>query len=175
MAEQAKVTSFEALETFRSHLILFLNKARLRVDEVADEVRRTRGWLQSEQRLHWEGEIRRRRRTLSQAEQELLNARLSSFRDNLTREMLAVRRAKESVSEAESKLQRVKQWGRNYESSVAPLARKLEGLRGLLDHEMPEAVATLLQTQLALEAYAETAAPRTLGTPPPAAEKEETP
>ena len=72
MADQANVTSFDALETFRTNLILFLNKTRVRVDEVGDEIRRTRGWLQNDQRVHWEGEIRRRRRTLSQAEQELL-------------------------------------------------------------------------------------------------------
>lgn len=171
MADQARVTSFDALESFRTNLILFLNKARLRLDEVGGEIRRTRGWLQSDQRLHWEGEIRRRRRTLDQAEQELLNARMSSFRDNYSVEMMAVRRAKLACSEAEEKLQNVKRWSRNYESSIAPLAKKLESLRGVLDHELPKAISYLLRTQEALESYAETGAPRDASKPPPGQEE----
>lgn len=167
MADQANVTSIEALETFRTNLILFLNKSHNRVDEVGDEIRRTRGWLQSDQRLHWEGEIRRRRRTLDQAEQELLNARLSSLRDNLSREMIAMRRAKQALVEAEQKLQNVKRWSRTYESAIAPLAKKLESLRSVLDHEMPKAISYLLQTQNNLEAYAGIGTPGATPTPPP--------
>lgn len=166
MADQAKITSFDALETFRTNLILFLNKAHARVDEVGDEIRRTRGWLQSDRRVYWEGEIRRRRRALDQAEQELLNAKMSSFRENLSREMLAARRAKDALMEAEEKLQNVKRWTRNYESMVAPLAKKLESLRGVLDHDLPKAISHLVETQQNLGAYAETGTPRDVKTPP---------
>lgn len=172
MADQAKVTSFEALEAFRTNLILFLAKANNRVDEVGDEIRRTRGWLQNDQRLHWEGEIRRRRQVLGQAEQELLSAKLSAFRENLAVEMMAVRRAKQALAEAEKKLQNVKQWTRNYETCVQPLAKKLESLRGVLDHEMPMAISHLLQTQKNLEAYAESGTPRSVQNPPSAGQEE---
>ncbi len=134
MAEQAQITSFDALETFRTNLILFLNKAHARVDEVGDEIRRTRGWLQSDRRVHWEGEIRRRRRALDLAEQELV--------------------------EAEEKLLNVKRWIRGYESLIAPLSKKLESLRGVLDHDLPKAVAYLVQTQQNLAEYSESGAPR---------------
>ncbi|TSA29267.1 MAG: hypothetical protein D4R65_15465 [Verrucomicrobiaceae bacterium] len=160
MAEQAQITSFDALETFRTNLILFLNKAHARVDEVGDEIRRTRGWLQSDRRVHWEGEIRRRRRALDLAEQELLNARMSSFRENLTREMVAARQAKQELVEAEEKLLNVKRWIRGYESLIAPLSKKLESLRGVLDHDLPKAVAYLVQTQQNLAEYSESGAPR---------------
>ena len=166
MADQAQVTSFGAIETFRANLILFLHGARLRVDEVGGEIRRTRGWVQNEQRLHWEGEIRRRRRTLDQAGQELLNAKLSAFRDNFSVERMAVRRAKQAFVEAEEKLQNVKRWSRDYEFCVAPLAKKLESLRDVLDHELPKAVSYLLQIQNTLESYAETSAPRDVMSPP---------
>ncbi|MEI6279440.1 MAG: hypothetical protein WCQ16_08675 [Verrucomicrobiae bacterium] len=166
MADQAQVTSFDALETFRTNLILFLNKARIRVDEMGGEIRRTRGWLQNDRRVHWEGEIRRRRRTLAQAEQELLNARMSSFRENFSVELMAMRRAKQASEEAEGKLRNVKRWARNYESCLAPLEKKLESLRGVLDHELPKAVSYLLQTRETLESYAETGAPREVKNPP---------
>lgn len=167
MAEQAQITSFDALETFRTNLILFLHKAHARVDEVGDEIRRTRGWLQSDRRVHWEGEIRRRRRALDLAEQELLNARMSSLRENLTREMVAARQAKQALAEAEEKLQNVKLWIRNYESLIAPLQKKLESLRGVLDHDLPKAVSYLVQTQQNLAEYSESGAPREAKSGPP--------
>jgi len=167
MAEQAQITSFDALESFRTNLILFLHKAHARVDEVGDEIRRTRGWLQSDRRVHWEGEIRRRRRALDLAEQELLNARMSSLRENLTREMVAARQAKQALAEAEEKLQNVKLWIRNYESLIAPLQKKLESLRGVLDHDLPKAVSYLVQTQQNLAEYSESGAPREAKSGPP--------
>lgn len=163
MAEQAHITSFGALESFRTHLIVFLSKAHSRLDEVGDEIRRTRGWLQNDRRIHWESEIRRRRRALDQAEQELITAKLSSFRDNLAMEMMAVRRARQAFDEAGEKLQNVKRWTRDYEFILSPLAKKLESLRGVLDHELPQAVSSLLQAQLILESYAGIRAPGPTG------------
>ena len=46
MDRQAKVTSTEALGAFRSSLILFIETAGNALDEVRDEVRRTRTWVQ---------------------------------------------------------------------------------------------------------------------------------
>ena len=166
MADQAHVTSLEALEIFRTNLILFLNKARVQVDEAGGEIRRTQGWLQNDQRLFWEREIRRRRRALDQAEADLLNAKMSALRDNLSVEMMAVRRAKKEFVEAEEKLQNVKRWSRNFESGIAPLAKKLESLRGVLDYELPKAVSFLLEVQKALESYAETGLPHDVINPP---------
>lgn len=74
MGNQARVTTTDAFESFRASLILFLGKARRSVDDAGDEVRRTRLWLQHDQILHWDGEIRRRTKTLDQAQQELRSA-----------------------------------------------------------------------------------------------------
>lgn len=166
MADQAQVTSFDALETFRTNLILFLNKARIQVDDAGGEIRRTQGWLQNDQRLFWEREIRRRRRALDQAEQELLAAKMSPLRENHSVELLAMRRAKMAFVEAEEKLRNVKRWSHNFESSISPLAKKLETLRGVLDHELPRAISYLLEAQKALEFYAEIAPARDLDSPP---------
>ena len=171
MADQAQVTSFDALEIFRTNLILFLNKARIQADEAGGEIRRTQGWLQNDQRLYWEREIRRRRRALDQAEADLLNAKMSNLRDNHSVELLAARRAKKAFVEAEEKLQNVKRWSRNFESSVAPLAKKLESLRGVLDHELPKAVSFLLELQKTLESYAEIGTSRDPGNPSPEPEQ----
>ena len=164
MATQVKITSLDALESFRAGLIVFLTKARRSLDEVGDEIRRTRQWIEINQRQHWEGEIRRRRRALDQAQQELFSARLSEFREASTRQ-LAVRKAKLALAEAEDKLRAVKLWNQKYDSAAEPLAKGLEGLRQFLEHDMPGAVSFLVQAQKILEAYTETMLPSTGATP----------
>jgi hypothetical protein len=155
MGEQASVTSIEVLEMFRASLIIFVNRAHGIIDEARGEIRRKRLWVQSDQRLYWEGEIRRRKRMLEQARQELLTARLSSLRDDLYPQVAAARKAELAFAEAEEKLRKVKQWSRNFESCADPLSKKLESLRQVLDDEMPKAISRLLQTQKTLESYTE--------------------
>lgn len=156
---QVKVTSTEALEMFRASLIIFLTKAHRSLDEVGDEVRRTRSWLQHDQRLHWQGEARRRQKVLDAAQQEYMSARLSGLRDSTTAQQQAVHKAKRALAEAEEKLRLVKIWNRDFGSGVDPLLKNLEGLRYYLNHDLPKALSYLLQAQKTLEAYAAIPAP----------------
>ena len=155
MAEQAKVTSLEALERFRSSLIVFIHRAQNSLDEVLDEVRRTRLWLLNDQRFHWEREIRKRQKLVETAKAELMSARLSGLREVTSPQENAVRKAKEALAEAEEKLRNVKRWSRDYEHSVEPLTRKIESLRSFLAQDMPKGLAFLVQAQRTLEDYAD--------------------
>ena len=159
MATQAKVTSIDTLESFRASLILFLSKAHCSLDEVSDEVRRTRNWIQNDRRVHWEGEVRRRKRVLDQAEQELFSARMSVLRKTTTLQQAVVRKAKAALEEAEGKLRNVKNWNRSFDSSTEPLVKGMEGFRHFLDQTMPKAIAYLVRAQKTLESYAATPAP----------------
>jgi chromosome segregation ATPase len=159
MATHAKVTSVEALEAFRASLIVFLNKAHSAVDQVGDEVRRVRSWLQHDQRTHWEGEVRRRTRDLAQAEQEMLSARMTKALDNLSAQQQAVNKARRSLEEAQEKMRRVKLWMRDFDGTVDPLARGLNSLRGYLDHDMPQAIAYLSEVEKIMEGYLEVRRP----------------
>jgi hypothetical protein len=162
----ARITSLEVLESFRASLIVFLATARRCADEVAEQVRRTRLWLQNDQRLHWEGQIRKRRKLLDAAQQELFSARLSGLRMSTTAQELAVRKAKEAVAEAEEKLRNTKKWARDYDHAVDPLVKRLEGLRYYLDHDLPKGVLFLMEAQKTLEGYV-TNAPAPSTQPPP--------
>lgn len=162
MSTQAKVTSLDALERFRASLIVFSSKAHSAVDQVSDEVHRTRSWLQQEQRTRWENELRRRARALAQAEQELLSAKLAGMLDNLSAQQLAVRRARAAREEAEEKLRNVKRWTRDFDSAAEPLAKTLDSFREVLAHDVPRGISFLLQAQKTLEAYSDIAPP-----PPP--------
>lgn len=171
--QQANVSSIDALEAFRSNLIIFLTKARNALDEVNEDVKRTRHWLAHEQLGHWQAEIKRRNRKLDEAQAELFSAKLATFTSATTMQEAAVVRCRRAVHEAEEKLRALKHWIRNYDSRVDPLARKLESLRQYLGNDLPKAVAFLTQAQKTLESYAEVARLKDItqlpqGPPPPA-------
>jgi chromosome segregation ATPase len=167
MATEARVRSLDALESFRSSLIVFLTKARRGVDQAGEEMKRTRVWLMNDQRVHWTEQVRKCARKLDQANGELMTARLSQFQDNISAQQQAVRKAKAAMQHAEEKLANVKRWSRDFDRYADPLARKLENLRHFLEHVMPEGISQIGQLHRLLESYTDTAL---LGAvPPPAA------
>jgi chromosome segregation ATPase len=153
MAKKAHVTSVEVLESFRCSLILYLEHAKSAMDDTRDEVRRTRNWVQQDQRQHWEGRLRRLRKQLEQAEAELFTSRLSALTDNSAARQMAVTRLRRMVRDTEEKLGEVKRWARSYDSVVDPLAKRLESLQHLLSQDLPKAVTTITNAQKALDAY----------------------
>ncbi len=171
MAEQAKVTSLDALEFFRARLLVFQSKAESVLADVRNEVKRTREWLNNEQWLHWEQQVKKRTQMLALAEAELMTARNSEFIDNLNAQQQVVRRAKHALAEAEEKLAKVKVWSREFDRQADPHIRKLEALRSWLADEVPKAAAYLWNAQRTLEAYAEDRLPGEAL--PPAAETAE--
>ena len=159
MDRQAKVTSTEAIESFRINIVLFLAKAKRAVDDVTGEVMRTRNWVQSDQRMHWEGELRRRRKKLEQAQMELMSARMSALVDTPFPQLAAVRKAQAEVEEAEGKLRLVKVWTREFDRLAGPLVKRMDSLRGVLEEDMPQAIAYLVGVERALQAYADSRSP----------------
>lgn len=159
MAARAQVTSVEALEAFRANLILFLSKARPVLEEVSEEVSRTRVWLQSEQRTHWEREMRHRHRELEEAQQELFSAKLSKLQEASALHYMAVQRAQRALREAETKRDLVKKWERELENRTEPLLKQLDQLHGFLASDMARAAAYLAEVVKTLEAYADARAP----------------
>lgn len=173
MPEQARITSVEAIEAFRADLLVYLDKARNVADEVGEEVVRTRAWLQDDRARHWAQQVKRRTMDLQERQQELFTAQLGK-RQNIQGELVAVRRAKQALEEAEGKVKAVKQWLRDYPVEVEPLARHAELLRHALVSDMGKAVVLLSQTIEALHAYA-AVKPPTAEVPAPAPSPETSP
>jgi hypothetical protein len=160
MATHAKLTSTDALDAFRARLIVFLNKTHSALDQESDEIRRTRSWIHHDRRTYWENETRRRARTLAQAEQELLSARMTKARDNLTVQQAAVHRARHALEEAQDKMRKIKLWTRDFDGMIEPMAKGLNSLRGYLDHELPQGIAWLSEVMKIMESYTEAQKPR---------------
>jgi hypothetical protein len=172
MPDHAKVTSLEAIESFRAKLIVFREKAGRALDEINDEVTRTRLWLQQDRIAHCEGLIRRCQREFEQRQQELFTARVSVMDDPVDVKQAAARKARQALRDAEDKLQRVRHWNRAFDQRVETPARQVEKLRHIVDKDLGHGVAFLAETLKTLSAYAElshTASVRRTAEPEPPA------
>ena len=159
MADQARITDLDAIESFRSALIVFISKTRQAINVAQDAVKKTRNWLQLEQPAFWSAQIRQRQKRLEQANAELMSARLSEFIESPVVQQMAVRKARAALEESEEKLRRTKAWAREYDRAVDPMMRTLDGIRDFIDNDLALAVAQLVEMQKILEGYAENAAP----------------
>lgn len=165
MPERAKVTSLEAIESFRAKLIIYREKAGRVLDEVSDDVIRTRLWLENDRVVHWQNEIKRRTRELEMRRQELFSAQLSGLREASYVQQQAIVKAKQALRDAEERLQSVKQWSRQFDQRVEPLARHVDKLRHTLGQDMGAAVGWLAELLKTLSAYAELSHARTAQPP----------
>lgn len=154
MPDRAQVSSVDALKAFRADLIVFLSKARPTIEEVSDEVMRTKSWLVNEQSSHWENQKRRRSRELERATAELFSARLSGLSTETSAQQMAVHKARRAVEEADAKLALLKRWIRDLDNLAQPMARQLNQLESFLGTDMSKAVAWLEQAVIILESYA---------------------
>jgi len=154
MSQQARVSSVEDLERFRSQLIIYLEKLTGAVDNVTDEVMRTRVWLENDRRVQLEGDLKRQAKALEMAQQELFSSRISNLQPSSLDRQMAVRKAKQKFDETMQKLTVLKKWNRQFESEVDPLAKQVEKLRTLLGTDMQDAVAFLTQAIKTLDEYA---------------------
>ena len=159
MADRAQVTSFEAVNSFRADLIVFLSRARAVLEEASDDVLRTRLWVQNDQRRLWEGETRVRYQKLEEARAELFSAQLSQFHESTALCLMAVQRAERTNREAEAKMAVLKKWDRDLENRTDPLVKQVTQFHSFLATDMTRAVAYLVQVVKSLEAYADVATP----------------
>jgi hypothetical protein len=165
MPDQAHVTSSEAIEFFRAGLITYVAKCRPWLEDACDEVFRTREWLHTDRRIHWENQVRRRTRALEEAQAALFSARLSNLRDARSSEQMAVERAKRALVEAEEKLKLVKRWALEFDQRAQVLVKELEHVRSIIANELPRGAAHLAQIVRRVEAYADVAKAPTASEP----------
>lgn len=155
MADRAQVTSVEAVESFRSALIIYLSKARPALEEMSNEVMRSKQWLQNDQRRKWEGEMKARGKKLERAKAEMFSVSMSKFQEVGAAQQLALHRAKEAHEEAQKKIALLKKWDHELDNRAEPLIKQVDQFLSFVSTELPRAIAYLTQAIKALEAYAE--------------------
>lgn len=160
-ATNARVTSLDVLDDFRAKLLVYIEKANRILDDVNDDVARTRVWLQSDRLPYWKRQVRQKEKELAIADQELMTARLAGMPEALQARRMAVNRCKTALRETEARLARVKNWIKHYPTAVEPKTKVVAQLRGVLDTDLRRAVAFLENAAGLLAEYAGTG-----GTPP---------
>ena len=174
MPDRAQVSSIDAIEAFRVNVLNYISKSRPVLEDAIDDVLRTRDWLETDQRPHWENQLKKRRRAVEEAEQAVFSARISNLREVSTAETHALIKARRALTQAEDKHRAVRKWIRDFDNRVGPMVKQLEQLRTQLGNAMPKAVAHLGSLVKALDAYANMSSGTALQTPPSEAAAPET-
>jgi hypothetical protein len=159
MSDQAKNSSIDALEAFRADLIQYIAKARVALEDMEGDVRRTQTWLDTDRAQHWAGQIKLWTKNLHQAEQELYSANLTNPQAANAFQRMAVAKAKRKLEEAEDKMRVVKKWRQTFENRATPLLRQLDPMFHLVGQQLPKGVFSLGESIKALQSYAEKSTP----------------
>lgn len=173
----ARVHSIDAIKRFKAGFVEFVDLARLSLVEAQTDVQRTIHWLQHDQLLHWQAEVRRRAEQLALAKSELHRAQLAAA-DNASHcveERNAVKKAERRLEEAEEKVKRVRQWSRSLDREMHQFRGQTQHLATALEQQAPVSLARLDGMIGSLEEYVKLAPPTTdarvertsTSTPPP--------
>ena len=167
MSDQVKISSIDALEAFRGDLIQYIAKARVALEDMEGDVRRTQTWLDTDRAQHWTGQVKLWMKNLHQAEQELYSANLTNPQASNAFQRMNVLKAKRKLDEAEEKMRVVKKWRQTFENRATPLLRQLDPMFYLVGQQLPKGVFALSESVKALQAYAEKNLPPQPAAPPP--------
>jgi hypothetical protein len=159
MSDQVTISSIDALEAFRADLIQYIAKARVALEDMEGDVRRTQTWLDTDRTQHWAGQVKLWVKKLDQAEQELYSANLTNPQASNAFQKMNVHKVKRNLEEAEAKLRMVKHWRQTFENSATPLLRQLDPMFFLVGQQLPKGVVSLGEAIKALQAYAEKSTP----------------
>jgi chromosome segregation ATPase len=159
MSNQARISSIDALEAFRAELIRYIEHARVALEDMTGEARRTRTWLDVDRTQYWMAQFKKLTKQLHQAQEELYSANLTNPQASNAIQKMAVQRAQRKLEEAEAKLHAIKRWRQVYDNRTAPLIHQLEPMFAQVGQQLPNGVQALTEIIKLLQAYAESGRP----------------
>ncbi len=155
MGQSARVTSIDALRTWRESLSVFHDDAVEALGAVELDLRRTLDWLDGQTRF-WQLELRRRDDAVVQAKSELARKKMMPIigrTADTTEQDKNLRRAQMRKQEAEEKLERARQLGPILTRAIDEYRGPARRLSGMLDADVPNAIALMERKLDALQAY----------------------
>ena len=164
MSDQVKISSIDALEVFRADLVQYIAKARVALEDMEGDVRRTQTWLDTDRVQHWGGQIKLWTKKLHQAEQELYSANLTNPQASNAFQKMNVLKARRKLEEAEGKMLVLKNGGRPLKT--APPRSCASSTRCSISSAKPsQGVYSLGESIKALQDYAEKNTPKQAAPP----------
>lgn len=152
----ANIDSPEVIRALRARLVDFAGLCRHALDGNAALVHETSDWLKSEQKAHWQLQLRKRQEALNVAENNYRQAQwyaTTKGRMSGIEEKRLVQKAKRLKEEAEEKTAAVKKWSLAFEQRADKLMAPCHSLSNLLDELTPRALSRLDGMLDALDEY----------------------
>ena len=157
MGRGARVDSIDAIRYFRVALVKFQESANSAITDAESEMHQAHTWLESEQRQHWQREIRKSHELLMRAKEALRMKKL--FKDSTGSRPSAVDEEK-AVKVAERKLQEAEQKAANVKRHLLKLPKEVQTYKGSVQRfatsvqqDIPVALAHLGEMVAKLDEY----------------------
>ena|SRR5262249_28838933 len=159
----ARITDVAALAEFRAALAEFALVASQSLTDIQLETRRGLDWITNDRGVHWQSETRRSSDLVARAKDELAHSRtykkIGDYTPSCIEEKKALEVAKRRLEHADQKVQAVRHWSLAARRAVDEFQGPVQQLMGMIDGDIPRAIALLERMNLALEQYAAIGAP----------------
>ncbi len=163
MSTQASVESIQALRDFRMALLVFSEDAAAALGSVDLELKRTMLWLQHDRKVFWIEQLKRRRERVAQAKAEVFRRQLQKTPENspsMTEQKELLRKAEESLRDAELRVNLVKKWEQSLTQAVFEYHGSTRRIKDLASMDALRAARFLEKLIDKLEAYLREAPPQ---------------
>ncbi len=158
----ANLTNVAAVRTLHEALAAFRHGVGDALTALDLEGRRPLDWIENDRTRYWPGQVQKASNELSEARLALQKCELTIDGDDtrfcyLERKLLE--KAKRRLRLCEEKVQAVKRWRMKIRKEVQEFQVQIAKLKGYLDTDLVNAMASLSRMTAALDKYAQSAQP----------------
>ena len=154
----AHVSSIDAVARFAGGVREFEDEARNVLIAFDQQTQRALEWLDHEQPMHWQRQIRLQYDEVARARSALANCEMrvvAGDRPSCIEEEKALRAAKQKLEQALEKPDQIRQWAIRVHREVDEFRAKTSGLRHAIESDIPHVLGLLERTLSILEQYTE--------------------
>lgn len=164
MADGARVEDTAAIRLFRAAVIKFIESSNAALTDAEGELIKRVGWLEGEQSVFWQGQIRKLTDVIGQLKEQIRMKKL--FKDSSGRtpsafdEEKKLRSAQQKMEIAEQKLANCRRWAKQLQREHLNYRGGIQRLSTMVQSDLVSGIATLDKVLAQLEEYLATGAPQ---------------
>ncbi len=165
----ANVRDIQALRDFRAKLIGFAGEVAAVLQSMQSDGLKTREWIEQDCPLYWNRQMQRAFDLVASTRASYQACQMRTVggqRSSCIEEKVAYDRARRRLEHCQQQLQTVKRWSMKLQHDSDEFQGRMNGLRRLLETDIPKALAFLERSTALLESYAEIARPNSEGPSP---------
>jgi len=164
MGKQAKIDSVAALKGFRASVVRFAHAATSAIEELDMQLQRTLIWLQQDRYPYWKARVQQASEAYAQAkialnQQIVFERAVQGTPSSCIDARKALSKAEQRLSDAQAGLEGVRRWVQEIDRQLNQYRARVNGLKRIIDSEVPRAIARLDRMVDSLQAYIDLAPP----------------